>query len=215
VESESLFNDGVAAVLFSLVLVGIPTTDGEAITLTEAARAYCCSLSVAGYSSESPVRDGQSPSPGRASNHLIESTVTTIAAYGSFLVAEHFHFSGVLATVAAGLLVGNLAVLPKKESSRISLERRELILALWEFIAFIANSLVFLLIGLTVAGIPLDRLGGRQIDCNQVDRRSMRALPAGPDGVCNPVPNVILLCKPLRHQKTPGGQIVISFSYPV
>ena len=33
-------------------------------------------------------------------------------------------------------------------------------LALWEFIAFIANSLVFLLIGLTVAGIPFDRLGG-------------------------------------------------------
>src|SRR4029077_20298877 len=39
VESESLFNDGVAAVLFSLVLAGILTTHGQAITATEAARA--------------------------------------------------------------------------------------------------------------------------------------------------------------------------------
>jgi CPA1 family monovalent cation:H+ antiporter len=36
---------------------------------------------------------------------------------------------------------------------------REFVLALWEFVAFIANSLVFLLIGLTIAGIPFSRLG--------------------------------------------------------
>ena len=38
------------------------------------------------------------------------STLTAVAANGSFLLAENFHFSGVLATVAAGLLMGNLGV---------------------------------------------------------------------------------------------------------
>ena len=86
--------------------------------------------------------------------------MTTIAAYGSFLLAELFQFSGVLATVAAGLLTGNLTVLREGKNSRVSPRGREFVLALWEFIAFIANSLVFLLIGLTVAGISFDRLGG-------------------------------------------------------
>ncbi len=40
---------------------------------------------------------------------------------------------------------------------------REFVLALWEFIAFIANSLVFLLIGLTVAGISFGRLGAKAL----------------------------------------------------
>ncbi len=38
---------------------------------------------------------------------MIEITLTTIAAYGSFVAAEHFHFSGVIAVVVAGVLCGN------------------------------------------------------------------------------------------------------------
>jgi hypothetical protein len=38
------------------------------------------------------------------------STRTAVAAYGSFLLAEYFHFSDVLATVAAGFLIGNLGI---------------------------------------------------------------------------------------------------------
>jgi len=45
---------------------------------------------------------------GRTSDHLIETTFTTVAAYGSFLLAEHFHLSGVLACLTAGLLIGNV-----------------------------------------------------------------------------------------------------------
>ena len=52
---------------------------------------------------------------GRTSDHLVEATLTAVAAYGSFLLAEHFHFSGVLATVAAGLVMGNLGVLREDE----------------------------------------------------------------------------------------------------
>ncbi len=159
VESESLFNDGVAAVLFSLVLAGILTIHGQAITATEAARALL--LTVGGGIFIGIATAGAAIAiAGRASDHLISSTLTTIAAYGSFLLAEHFHFSGVLATLAAGLLIGNLTILRDREDTRVSQRGREFVLALWEFIAFIANSLIFLLIGLTVAGIPFDRFGG-------------------------------------------------------
>ena len=158
VESESLFNDGVAAVLFSLVLIAIRTPDGQAFTLSEAGRmilftvggGICIGLAVAAAAIAVA---------GRTSDHLIESTLTTIAAYGSFLLAEHFQCSGVLATVAAGILTGNLAVLNEAEPGRLTLKGREFVLALWEFIAFIANSVVFLLIGLTVAAIPFSQLG--------------------------------------------------------
>ena len=57
------------------------------------------------------------------------------------------------------VLSGNLTVLAENHRSRISSHGREFVLALWEFIAFIANSLVFLLIGLTVAGIPFGQFG--------------------------------------------------------
>jgi CPA1 family monovalent cation:H+ antiporter len=76
---------------------------------------------------------------------LVEITFTTIAAYGSFLVAERFHFSGVLATVTAGLIIGNVGHL------RISSKSREAVEGFWEYAAFVANSLIFLLIGMRVA----------------------------------------------------------------
>ena len=64
----------------------------------------------------------------------VEITLTVIAAYGSFVAAEHFHFSGVVATVVAGMLCGNygartgmrpstrIAVIPK--STAKSRQRR-------------------------------------------------------------------------------------------
>jgi CPA1 family monovalent cation:H+ antiporter len=90
---------------------------------------------------------------------LVETTVTAVAAYGSFLLAEHFHFSGVLAAVAAGLLMGNLGVLRESEEQVLSSSGRTFVVAFWNFAAFIANSLVFLLIGLSVANIPFEGLG--------------------------------------------------------
>ena len=59
----------------------------------------------------------------RTSDHLVETALTTVAAYGSFLLAESFHVSGVLATVAAGLLMGNLGVLVETRSAPRFLRR--------------------------------------------------------------------------------------------
>jgi len=66
----------------------------------------------------------------------------------------------VLATVAAGLLMGNLGVLIEDEGrAALSSQGREFVIAFWEFAAFIANSLVFLLIGLRVAGMAFADVG--------------------------------------------------------
>jgi CPA1 family monovalent cation:H+ antiporter len=81
----------------------------------------------------------------RIDDPMIEITLTTIAAYGSFVAAEEFHFSGVIATVTAGILCGNFAA-PRGmgPATRIAVE------SFWEYLAFALNSLVFLLIGLEV-----------------------------------------------------------------
>ena len=81
----------------------------------------------------------------RVDESSIELTLTAIVAYGSFLAAEHFHVSGVIATVTAGLVVGSYGV-PKGMSSR----SRVALFGFWDYFAFIINSLVFLLIGVSV-----------------------------------------------------------------
>ncbi|WP_174293284.1 cation:proton antiporter domain-containing protein, partial [Sphingomonas bacterium] len=68
---------------------------------------------------------------------------------GSFLVAEHLHVSGVLATLTAGLIVGNWGF-----GGSISPEGRRAMLGHWEFVAFLINSVIFLLIGGSEIGAP-------------------------------------------------------------
>lgn len=154
VESESLLNDGVAAVLFAVAtafvtdssgMVGglliskvLVVTIGGGVLIGFAAGA--AALAVAGSTTD----------------HLVEGTVTTVAAYGSFLLAEKLHCSGVLATVVAGLVIGNANLY---RGEKMLIKSRDFIFGLWDFAAFIVNSLVFLLIGFTVAGIPFGILG--------------------------------------------------------
>jgi CPA1 family monovalent cation:H+ antiporter len=68
----------------------------------------------------------------------------TLLAYGSYLAAEQFHVSGVLAVVVAGIVSGNVGLASAAPTTKIMLYN------LWDFLAFLANSLVFLLIGLSV-----------------------------------------------------------------
>jgi len=80
----------------------------------------------------------------RVDDYLIETTLTTVLAFGAYLVAERLHLSGVLAVVAAGLINGNIGPRGMSPTTRIVLFN------FWEYVAFLANSLVFLLIGLKV-----------------------------------------------------------------
>jgi CPA1 family monovalent cation:H+ antiporter len=158
VESESLFNDGVAAVLFGLVLVWAQTS-GSAQVGTRPAVLSLVLTSGGGIAVGLAFAAAAIALAGRTSDHLVETAMTTVAAYGSFLLAEHFHVSGVLATVAAGLLMGNAAVQGDAKLQVLSGHAREFVLAFWDFAAFIANSFVFLMIGVTVAAIPFAALG--------------------------------------------------------
>jgi Na+:H+ antiporter len=157
VESESLFNDGVAAVLFTLAVAGMQA-GGPAPTWAEAGKTLLLTAG-GGIAVGMACAGATILLVGRTADRMIESTLTTVAAYGSFLLADRLHVSGVLSTVAAGLVVGTFAVLRDDERSRMTQRGREFILGLWEFIAFIANSLVFLMIGVTVAGLSFARPG--------------------------------------------------------
>ena len=158
VEGESLFNDGVAAVLFALALAWAQAAGQEPVAAAQIGQALLFS---AGGGIVTGLVCGRIAIAvaGQTSDHLVETALTTVAAYGSFLLAEHFGLSGVLATIAAGMLMGNIGILSQSGGNLLSSQGREFVMAFWEFAAFIANSLVFLLIGLTVGRIPLTGLG--------------------------------------------------------
>lgn len=102
---------------------------------------------------------------GTSHDHLVETALTAVAAFGSFLVAQHVRASGVLATVAAGIVMGNLGVLGKKGAlgPALTARGRAFVLEFWGFAAFLANSLVFLLIGSAMAAIDFAREGWRAL----------------------------------------------------
>ena len=158
VESESLFNDGVAAVLFALALIWAQAGSNNGLAASELSRAIA---TVAGGGIVLGLASGALAIlvAGRTSDHLVETALTAVAAYGSFLLAEHFHLSGVLACVSAGLVMGNLGLLREDDQSSLSARARTFVVEFWEFAAFIANSLVFLLIGLRAGAIPFAGIG--------------------------------------------------------
>lgn len=159
VESESLFNDGVAAVLFTLLLDWIERSGQHDVAFGHLVPVLILTAP-GGVVIGVVCALGAVAIAGRTTDHLVEGTLTFVAAYGSFLIAEHFHCSGVLATVAAGLVVGNLTVLANDEANSITRRGREFVLDLWEFIAFLVNSVVFLLIGLSLGELPFRRVSG-------------------------------------------------------
>ena len=197
VESESLLNDGVAAVLFALVLAwaqasgqGHPGPGQVARVLAVTIGGGILSGAVCAGLAIILVR--------RTTDHLVESAVTTVLAYGSFMLAVRFNCSGVLATVTAGLLMGNIGL---ASASRwgvfMSDKGREFTLALWDFLAFIANSFVFLLIGITVAGISFGALGNYALAMAILVVLASRALTIYP--LCSLFQRTAK-CVPLRFQ---------------
>ena len=82
-----------------------------------------------------------------------------VASYGAFLLAQNLNFSGVLATVSAGLVIGAAGI--RAGGWRLGLSRhgRDFALEFWEFLAFIANSSVFLLMGVSASQIGFSSIG--------------------------------------------------------
>ena len=144
VESESLFNDGTAIVVFNLVVAAAITGGFSAV----AGITQFLIVAIGGLTTGFLLGWLIASLIGRIDDYLIETTLTTVLAFGAYLIAERLHVSGVLAVVAAGLVVGSFGPRGMSPTTRIVLFN------FWEYVAFLANSLVFILIGLQVS-IPL------------------------------------------------------------
>ncbi|MCX7899870.1 MAG: cation:proton antiporter, partial [Methylocystis sp.] len=178
VESESLLNDGVAAVLFVMAAAFAESGgagQGAAGTLLTLAKIVFGGAGAGALCGGAAILISQ-----RTSEYLIEAALSTVAAFGSFLIAEYFHVSGVLATVVAGLMMGNLGVLREDSRSYLSRRGREFVHGLWEFAAFLANSIVFLLIGVDVANAHLENYGAGKLVAVVVIALAARALTVYP-----------------------------------
>jgi CPA1 family monovalent cation:H+ antiporter len=138
-EGESLFNDGVAVVAFNLLLglaLGIEQFDLP-VTVARFLLFVGVGVSIGGL-----IGFGLSFLTQRFDLPLVEQSLTLVAAYGTYLVAEELQGSGVIAVVTTGLILGNFG-------SRIGMNPRTRLVVseFWEFVAFFVNSIVFLLIG--------------------------------------------------------------------
>ncbi len=141
VEGESLFNDGAAVVLFAILLAGV--SGGRLSVAAGMAQFVIVVLgavalgSFLGYVFSKITQKIDEP--------RVEITLTTILAYGSYLTAQSLHLSGVTATVAAGIVLGNFGA-----NTGMSPRTRMFMWSFWAYAAFVINSLLFLLIGTEV-----------------------------------------------------------------
>jgi monovalent cation:H+ antiporter, CPA1 family len=142
IEGESLFNDGTAVVLFRVILAMVVTgTVATPLALTSQLLVVCAGGTAVGLA----LGLCASKVTRLFDDHLLEITLTTILAYGSYLLADHIGVSPVLAVVVAGIVMGNYG-----SRTSMSPSTRLAVNAFWEYVAFATNSFVFLLIGLQI-----------------------------------------------------------------
>jgi len=146
VDAESLFNDGTAALTFgvALALLGSqpPSAGGAVLQFAIGLVASVAIGAAAGWLVSLLLR--------ATDDHLVELTLTLLAAYGTYLVADLLDQSGIIASVVAGIVLGTWG-----HGRILSARAEEAIDTVWEFLAFILTGAAFILIGIS---IPLGTL---------------------------------------------------------
>ena len=142
IEGESLMNDGTSIVLFIVFFAAITGTSSDSSPLVDFARVSFGGVFVGvitGYITLSWIRKVHNDA-------LVEMSVIIGFAYLTFFLAEHFfHVSGVLAVMTMGLIMAGIG------RTRISPEVEHFMREFWDLAGFIANSLLFLIVGVVIA----------------------------------------------------------------
>jgi monovalent cation:H+ antiporter, CPA1 family len=141
VEGESLFNDGTALVLFVVAVVSVTGS----VTLAEAAESVIVTVVTsvgvglaAGWLVTRLMR--------LVDDHVIELTLSLAAAYGTYVLVDALQQSGIIATVAAGVVIGTYG-----RSVGLSKPALEALDVVWELVAFVLTAFAFLLVGLAIS----------------------------------------------------------------
>lgn len=142
IEGESLLNDGTAIVIFMVFFLALTGDASNTSPVLEFIRVALGGTLVGIFFGWITIRWVKKV----FNDALIEITVIIAAAYLTFFVAEHFlHVSGVLGLVALGLMMAGVG------RTRISPEVELFLHEFWELAAFIANTLIFLIVGVVIA----------------------------------------------------------------
>ena len=130
---------------------------------------------------------------GPVDDHLVELTISVVLAYGSYILADQVHLSGVIATVTAAIVLGNVG--PGRALTETGSDAIDTV---WEFFAYLLTAVVFLLVGLAIPParlldsiVPIawaivgdpDRARARRSTCCSVVPRDWRVARAWPSGL--------------------------------
>ena len=140
VAGESLFNDGMAVVVFTVVLqlaigkdIDLNVENIGLLLLREAGGGLLLGV-LLGYSASRALRV--------VDDYIISVLITLSVVMGGYLIAREMHISAPLAMVAAGLFMGNFS-----ESFKMKSETQDYLIKFWELIDEIMNAVLFLFIG--------------------------------------------------------------------
>lgn len=141
-EGESLLNDGTAVVVFRIVaaMVAAGTSFSAADTIVSFGTVIAGGLIIGlagGFVFSWLTR--------QFDDHTLEITFTVLAAYGTYLFSEHFHVSGVIAVVTTAMIMGNYG-----KRTGMSPTTRLAVGSFWEYLAFLVNSVLFIMVGSTI-----------------------------------------------------------------